>query len=215
MYELGKLSLNAWQLFPLFLFLFQHTAIQYKIHAYTHLNTQIYLPQGWECQDTLPGPDEAAGYGYGRTRTVSPNTPFVCPCFLASGWWDYEDTGTVVRCWVAVKLGELGLSYRAKMGLCQAWAQLHPLHHASPIVMVWFTHRMVFSTGSFHCPSHTHTHTYTHAHTFYIAIPVHTFIDLLHAATLKLNLPNACLSITTVYTHEYNAVLTLIYIMLS
>lgn len=60
---------------------------------YTH--TEAHLPQGWGSRDTLPGPDGAAGSGPGRTGPVCPNTPSVCPCFLARGWWDWRSQALV------------------------------------------------------------------------------------------------------------------------
>lgn len=99
-----------------------------RMQTHTHTHARTRLPQGWGCQDTLPGPDEAAGYGSGRSEPVCPNISSACPCFLSSDWWDWEKTGTDAEkfSWVAVKLGGPGSSYSAKMGLDWARAKTEP-----------------------------------------------------------------------------------------
>lgn len=79
------------------------------------------LPQGWGCQDTLPGPDGSAGYESERSETVSPNIPSVYPCFLSME--------AVRRCaqWVALKLE--GLLF---IEPTLAWTGMEPSLNCAP-----------------------------------------------------------------------------------
>lgn len=129
------------------------------------MHTHTHLPQGWGCQDTLPGPDGAAGYGSGRSGPVCPNTPFGGPCCLMAD-------GTVRR-QVQQVFAEWLWSWEEQAALIEqrwAWTGLVPIlgpapPSAPPLLglsrwfILWF--------------SHTHarplylsfTYTYRHTHT--------------------------------------------------
>jgi len=85
---------------------FVRSSITQSIHFYILSSTQttyIHLPQGWECQDILPGPDEAAGCGSGRCGPVFPESSYVDPCLLEAN----ETASRHRLCrvsWVTVKL---------------------------------------------------------------------------------------------------------------
>lgn len=147
-----------------------HTRTDTGAHILTLPHTNMHLPQGWECQDTLPGLDEAAGCGFGRSGTVYPDNAFASPCLLVTGWRDCEKwhkhthTHTVGRIsWVPVKLRGLSSSFIANGLGWPFWAWTHP---SIPRLCASLVLSLTCSLP--HHLSRTNTHTHTHTlYTFF------------------------------------------------
>ncbi len=144
-----------------------------------HTHTHTYLPQGWECQDTLPGPDEAAGSGSGRSGTVFPNTPSVCPCFLLRlmRLWEHRHSGLMgfpAWLWSWEDHAPLIEPGWAQTGLVPSLSSAPPSAPRPPLLFtVWFTVRFshCHTLSPFLLYSLTHVNTCKHFALFYLYAP--------------------------------------------